>query len=64
MLLFSGVWPYLKQILTLALWILPPRFVSISLRGSILLWLDTLAKWSMIGTFGSWGCFLSSSPFP
>jgi hypothetical protein len=51
MLLFSGIWPYLKQVLTLALWVAPPRFVSVASRESMLLWLDTLAKWSMIGKF-------------
>jgi hypothetical protein len=49
MLLFSGVWPYTKQLITIALWLLPPRVVSVATRGSVLLWLDFLAKWSMIG---------------
>jgi hypothetical protein len=47
-LLFSGVWPYTKQLITLALWFLPPSMVSCSRRGQFLLWLDILAKWSMI----------------
>lgn len=47
-LLFSGVWPYTKQLITLALWFLPPSLVSCSRRGQFLLWLDILAKWSMI----------------
>jgi hypothetical protein len=47
-LLFSGVWPYTKQLITLALWFLPPAIVSCSRRGQFLLWLDILAKWSMI----------------
>lgn len=50
-LIFSGIWPYTKQIITLALWFIPPSRVSISKRGSILLWLDWLAKWSMIDIF-------------
>jgi len=50
-LLFSGVWPYTKQLITLALWFLPPSVVSISRRGQFLLWLDILAKWSMIDIF-------------
>jgi hypothetical protein len=50
-LIFSGVWPYTKQLMTLALWFLPPTSLSISRRGSILLWLDWLAKWSMIDIF-------------
>lgn len=51
MLIFSAVWPYSKQIITLALWFLPPRMVSVSRRGTIFLWLDALAKWSMIDVF-------------
>ena len=50
-LLFSGIWPYTKQLITLALWFLPPTRCSISRRGSILLWLDTLAKWSIVDIF-------------
>jgi len=50
-LIFSGIWPYTKQLITLALWFLPPRYCSISKRGSILLWLDTLAKWSIVDIF-------------
>jgi uncharacterized paraquat-inducible protein A len=51
MLLFSGVWPYSKQVITLVLWFLPPTMVSVSKRGSIFLWLDLLAKWSMVDVF-------------
>jgi hypothetical protein len=50
-LLVSGVWPYAKQLTTLALWFLPPTWVSISRRGTILSWLDFLAKWSMVDVF-------------
>jgi len=50
-LIFSGIWPYTKQLITLVVWFTPPSWVSISRRGSILLWLDWLAKWSMIDIF-------------
>ena len=50
-LLFSGIWPYTKQFLTLALWFLPTSKMSISTRGTFLVWLDRLAKWSMIDIF-------------
>mgnify|MGYP002783592630 CR=1 FL=1 len=50
-LIFSGIWPYTKQFLTLALWFLPPSRCSTSRRGAILLWLDWLAKWSVIDIF-------------
>ena len=49
--LFSGVWPYTKQLITFVLWFAPPRKVSVSRRGSILLWLDVLGKWSMVDIF-------------
>lgn len=47
----SLLWPYAKQLITLGLWFAPPASVSVSRRGSILLWLDALAKWSMIDIF-------------
>ena len=50
-LLFSGIWPYTKQLITLALWFLPPTVVSCTRRGQFLTWLDILAKWSMIDIF-------------
>ena len=37
--------------MTLALWFTPTSWVSVSNRGSALLWLDWLAKWSMIDIF-------------
>lgn len=49
--IFSFVWPYTKQLMTFGLWFAPPKFVSVSRRGSILLWLDFFAKWSMIDVF-------------
>jgi hypothetical protein len=51
MLVFSGVWPYTKQLIAMVLWFVPPRSVSVSKRGSILLWLDILAKWSIVDIF-------------
>ena len=50
-LLFSGVWPYTKQLISLVLWFLPPNMLSSSQRGNIYRWLDALAKWSMIDVF-------------
>jgi len=50
-LIFSGIWPYTKQLITLTLWFAPTSLVPISRRGSILLWLDWLGKWSMIDIF-------------
>jgi len=50
-LIFSGVWPYTKLLTTLWLWFSSPSNISASRRGSILLWLDCLAKWSMVDIF-------------
>lgn len=50
-LIFSGIWPYTKILMTLALWFTSPTQVSVTRRGSILLWLDWLAKWSFIDIF-------------
>jgi len=50
-LIFSGIWPYMKQLITLILWFLPTRFCSTNTRGNIFLWLDKLAKWSMVDIF-------------
>jgi len=50
-LVFSGIWPYTKQLMTLAVWFLPTDRLSVSKRESILLWLDRLGKWSMIDIF-------------
>jgi hypothetical protein len=50
-LIFSGIWPYTKLLMTLTIWFMSPSRLSVSKRGSILLWLDWLAKWSMIDVF-------------
>ena len=50
-LIFSGVWPYTKQLVTLVLWFLPTRWCSTVRRGKIFLFLDRLAKWSMVDVF-------------
>ncbi|KAL3925115.1 MAG: hypothetical protein SGILL_000620 [Bacillariaceae sp.] len=50
-LIFSGIWPYTKQLITLVVWFLPTKVLSVSKRGSILLWMDWLAKWSMVDIF-------------
>ena len=50
-LMFSGVWPYTKQIVSFVCWFLPTNMLSTKRRGSIYRWLDALAKWSMIDIF-------------
>lgn len=50
-LIFSVIWPYTKSLMTLVIWFLPPTKLPMSRRGAILLWLDWLAKWSMVDIF-------------
>jgi hypothetical protein len=49
--IFTGIWPYIKLFLSLLLWMLPPNRISVAQRGRILLWLDALAKLSVIDIF-------------
>jgi hypothetical protein len=51
MWIFTGIWPYVKIIISLLLWMLPPTKLSVSRRGRILLWLDALARLSIIDVF-------------
>lgn len=44
-LIFAGIWPYVKQLTSFFCWIASPRVLSVSTRGRIYLWLDILAKW-------------------
>jgi len=47
----SVFWPYLKQTLTLVCWFAPTKYLPMKKRMSTLLWLDYLAKWSMVDIF-------------
>jgi len=47
----SIVWPYVKQIINLLIWILPPSVLPTSVRGSTLYWIDTFGKWSIVDVF-------------
>lgn len=49
--LFSGIWPYLKQLCTMFLWIAPTKWVSVSKRETMLIRLDILGKWSFVDIF-------------
>jgi hypothetical protein len=51
LLVFSGIWPYTKLLMMLAVWFIQPSSLSSSQRGSILLWLDYLGKWSTVDIF-------------
>ena len=49
--IFSGVWPYTKQCLSMYIWFSPTKILSCKRRGRILVWLDVLGKWSMVDVF-------------
>jgi uncharacterized paraquat-inducible protein A len=51
MFIASFAWPYTKSVVSLVLWFLPTGKCSVSTRGSIFLWLDALAKWSVVDIF-------------
>ena len=47
----SGAWPYLKLLVMLLAWLLPPSVLSPARRESMLLAIDALGKWSLFDTF-------------
>jgi hypothetical protein len=49
--MFSGIWPYIKLVLSALAWMLPPDRLSVSRRGQILLWIDAMAKLSVVDIF-------------
>ncbi len=50
-LIFSGIWPYIKQLSILVLWFVPPRWITVAKRENVLIWLDRLGKWSFVDIF-------------
>ena len=51
LVIFSGMWPYTKVCITMFLWMAPPNWYAPSSRGSALMWLDALGKWSIIDIY-------------
>eukprot|EP00928_Gymnodinium_smaydae_P012594 TRINITY_DN14571_c0_g1_i3.p1 TRINITY_DN14571_c0_g1~~TRINITY_DN14571_c0_g1_i3.p1 ORF type:complete len:1062 (-),score=128.46 TRINITY_DN14571_c0_g1_i3:52-2823(-) len=49
--IFSGLWPHVKLLALLAAWLLPPRLLSLRVRGGMLTLLDYVGKYSL---FESW----------
>jgi len=47
----TGIWPYIKLILSLMIWMAPPKFLSVKRRRTLLLWIDALARLSVIDIF-------------
>ena len=48
---FSGLWPYLKLVLMLFGWFAPTRILDVRSRGRMLFLLDALGKFSLVDTF-------------
>jgi hypothetical protein len=51
MWIFMGVWPYVKLLLSLIIWMVPPKYLGVKRRGTALLWIDALARLSVIDIF-------------
>ena len=49
--LFSGCWPYVKLLLMIFCWVMPPHLLSEKRRETLLRVLDALGKWSLIDSF-------------
>jgi len=47
----SGIWPYLKILLSLVIWMAPPKYLSVKRRRNLILWIDALARLSIIDIF-------------
>jgi len=50
-ILFSGVWPYLKLMLMLWSWFAPSRVLPVRARQKLLYMIDALGKWSLVDCF-------------
>jgi len=48
---FSGSWPYIKLLMMLFCWLIPPARFSEKKREYTLMLLDMLGKWSLIDSF-------------
>ena len=51
MWIFMGIWPYMKLFLSLVIWMVPPKYLGITRRGTVLIWIDALARLSVIDIF-------------
>lgn len=59
---FSGVWPYVKLLLMLFAWVTPRDFLCNERREELLLRLDALSKFSLVDTYVLVGELQPSSP--
>ena len=50
-LIFSGIWPYVKLLLMLFAWVTNERWLSLERRERLLIWLDAFGKYSLVDSF-------------
>jgi hypothetical protein len=50
-LVFSGIWPYVKAIFILLCWFLNETILSMERRASCITWLHVLGKWSLVDNY-------------
>lgn len=50
-LIFSGIWPYVKLLLMLFTWITNEKWLSHERRERLLIWLDAFGKYSLVDSF-------------
>ena len=50
-LIFSGIWPYVKLLLMFLSFTIPQSCFSVRRRESLLIWLDALGKYSLVDSF-------------
>ncbi|KAH3763898.1 hypothetical protein Pelo_4244 [Pelomyxa schiedti] len=60
-LIFSGILPYVRILLLIAVWCLPPRLLPVRARDWTLLVLDALGKWTLFLLFALVPFFVSMS---
>lgn len=49
--IFAGIWPHVKLVMSLLVWMMPPSRLGVKRRGTVLLWLDALATLSVVDIF-------------
>ncbi|KAL3918626.1 MAG: hypothetical protein SGILL_004146 [Bacillariaceae sp.] len=49
--IFTGIWPYVKLLLSLFAWMAPTKYLGVKRRGDVLVWIDALAKLSVVDIF-------------
>ena len=50
-LVFSGIWPYVKLLVMLSAWISSEKLLGFERRETLLIWLDAFGKYSLVDSF-------------